>query len=80
MLNPFSEKARGIIYIIGIVVGAGSAIIGPLLSALEVSGAWEAVIITAVGVVMTLTSTLSRLHLGELGIDKTPATEVGEPE
>lgn len=71
MKNPISEKTRSILYILGISVGILAVVAGPLMIALETPEAWVAVVVSAIGAVTTLLSTLARANL-----DGTPAGPV----
>ena len=63
MVNPISEKVRGGLYIAGISIGILSVIAGPLMIALETPEAWVSVVVSAIGAVTTLLSTLARSNL-----------------
>lgn len=63
MTNPIPERVRGWLYVAGIAVGILAVVAGPLMIALTVSDAWQAVIVSAVGAVTVLLSTLSRSNL-----------------
>ena len=63
MPNPISEKARGALYVIGISLGILSTIAGPLMLALETPEPWVAVVLSTIGALTTLLSTLARANL-----------------
>ena len=63
MNNPISEKTRGGLYVAGISVGILSTVAGPLMLALETPDVWVAVVLSAIGAVTTLLSTLARANL-----------------
>ena len=65
MENPLSPKTRGVLYLLGIVIGSFAVVIGPLILALSISEAWAAVIISLVGAVTSLLSLLARDNLEE---------------
>lgn len=63
MPNPITVRARGIIYVIGVIVGGLAVIAGPLSIALGVSPEWTSVATSLLGAVVTLSSTLARANL-----------------
>lgn len=63
MSNPISPRARGILYLLGIIVGGLAVVVGPLIVALQVPDVWAAVIVSAVGAVTSLLSLLARDNL-----------------
>ena len=62
--NPISTKARGVIYVLGIVIGACATIAGATLGVLGLNE-WAPVVAVAAGAIGTLTATLSRANLGD---------------
>ena len=63
MSNPISAKARGVLYLLGLTVGALAVVVGPLIVALGISAEWSAVIVSLVGAVASLLSLLARVNL-----------------
>ena len=61
--NPISKKTRDVLYIIGISLGILSTIAGPLMLALATPEVWVAVVLSGLGAVTTLLSTLARANL-----------------
>ena len=63
MSNPISPKVRGVLYLLGLTVGALAVVVGPLILALNIPEAWAAVIVSLVGAVTSLLSLLARDNL-----------------
>ena len=63
MNNPISPKVRGVLYLLGLTVGALAVVVGPLILALNIPEAWAAVIVSLVGAVTSLLSLLARDNL-----------------
>lgn len=63
MPNPISEKTRGALYVTGISLGIMSTVAGPLMLALAVPEVWVAVVLSTIGALTTLLSTLARANL-----------------
>ena len=63
MPNPISEKTRNVLYVTGMSVGILSTAAGPLMVALAVPEVWVAVVLSLIGAVTTLLSTLARANL-----------------
>ena len=67
MNNPISPRTRGVLYLLGLTIGALAVVVGPLILALSIPDAWAAVIVSLVGAVTSLLSLLARDNLP--GID-----------
>ena len=65
MENPLSPKTRGVLYLLGIIIGSFAVVAGPLIVALAIPEAWAAVILSAVGATTGLLSLLARDNLEE---------------
>jgi VIT1/CCC1 family predicted Fe2+/Mn2+ transporter len=63
MRNPISERSRGVLYLLGVVIGGLAVVVGPLIVALSIPDAWAAVIVSLVGAVTSLLSLLARDNL-----------------
>ena len=63
MSNPFSLKVRGVLYLLGLTVGALAVVVGPLIVALASPDVWAAVIVSFVGAVTSLLSLLAKDNL-----------------
>lgn len=63
MPNPIPENVRGILYTLSISLGILSVVVGPLMVALAVKDVWAAVVLSLMGAITTLTSTLARANL-----------------
>ena len=63
MNNPISPKTRGVLYLLGLTIGALAVVVGPLSLALSIPDAWAAVIVSLVGAVTSLLSLLARDNL-----------------
>ena len=63
MSNPISPKVRGVLYLLGLTVGALAVVVGPLIVALSVPDVWAAVIVSLVGAVTSLLSLLAKDNL-----------------
>ena len=63
MSNPISPKVRGVLYLLGLVIGGLAVVIGPLIVALGINAEWAAVIVSLVGAVTSLLSLLARDNL-----------------
>ena len=63
MNNPISPKTRGVLYLLGLTIGALAVVIGPLIVALGINAEWAAVIVSLVGAVTSLLSLLARDNL-----------------
>ena len=63
MSNPISPKVRGVLYLLGLTVGALAVVVGPLIVALGISAEWSAVIVSFVGAVTSLLSLLAKDNL-----------------
>ena len=63
MSNPISPKTRGVLYLLGIIIGALAVVVGPLIVALSIPEAWAAVIVSLVGATTSLLSLLARDNL-----------------
>ena len=63
MSNPISPKVRGVLYLLGLTVGALAVVVGPLIVALAIPDVWAAVIVSLVGAVTSLLSLLARDNL-----------------
>ena len=63
MSNPISPKARGVLYLLGLVIGGLAVVVGPLIVALAIPDVWAAVIVSLVGAVTSLLSLLARDNL-----------------
>lgn len=61
--NPIPTAVRGGLYVSGIVIGGLGVVTGPLIVALGITPEWSAVIVSTLGAVTTLLSTLSRANL-----------------
>ena len=70
--NPITETARGIIYLLGIIVSALATLAGPAGDLLSWTGQQTAFALSASGVVGLLCSTLARANLGEPTTETTP--------
>ena len=63
MSNPISAKARGVLYLLGLVIGGLAVVVGPLIVALGINAEWAAVIVSFVGAVTSLLSLLAKDNL-----------------
>ena len=63
MNNPISPKTRGVLYLLGLVIGGLAVVVGPLIVALSVPDEWAAVIVSLVGAVTSLLSLLAKDNL-----------------
>ena len=63
MKNPISPRTRGVLYLLGLVIGGLAVVVGPLILALNIPEAWAAVIVSLVGAVTSLLSLLARDNL-----------------
>lgn len=63
MSNPISPKARGVLYLLGLVIGGLAVVVGPLIVALGINAEWAAVIVSLVGAVTSLLSLLAKDNL-----------------
>ena len=63
MKNPISPRTRGVLYLLGLVIGGLAVVIGPLIVALGINAEWAAVIVSLVGAVTSLLSLLARDNL-----------------
>ena len=63
MKNPISPRARGVLYLLGLVIGGLAVVVGPLIVALAIPDVWAAVIVSLVGAVTSLLSLLARDNL-----------------
>ena len=63
MKNPISPRTRGVLYLLGLVIGGLAVVIGPLIVALGINAEWAAVIVSFVGAVTSLLSLLARDNL-----------------
>ena len=63
MKNPISPRTRGVLYLLGLVIGGLAVVVGPLIVALGVPDVWAAVIMSFVGAVTSLLSLLARDNL-----------------
>ena len=63
MNNPISPKTRGVLYLLGLTIGALAVVVGPLILALSIPEAWAAVIVSLGGAVTSLLSLLARDNL-----------------
>ena len=63
MKNPISPRTRGVLYLLGLVIGGLAVVVGPLILALSIPDAWAAVIVSLVGAVTSLLSLLARDNL-----------------
>ena len=63
MKNPISPRTRGVLYLLGLTIGALAVVVGPLILALNIPEAWAAVIVSLVGAVTSLLSLLARDNL-----------------
>ena len=63
MKNPISPHTRGVLYLLGLVIGGLAVVVGPLILALNIPEAWAAVIVSLVGAVTSLLSLLARDNL-----------------
>ena len=63
MKNPISPRTRGVLYLLGLVIGGLAVVVGPLILALSIPEAWAAVIVSLVGAVTSLLSLLARDNL-----------------
>ena len=63
MKNPISRRTRGVLYLLGLVIGGLAVVVGPLILALSIPEAWAAVIVSLVGAVTSLLSLLARDNL-----------------
>ena len=63
MNNPISPKTRGVLYLLGLTIGALAVVVGPLILALNIPEAWAAVIVSLVGAVTSLLSLLAKDNL-----------------
>ena len=63
MSNPISPKVRGVLYLLGLTVGALAVVVGPLIVALAIPDVWAAVIVSFVGAVTSLLSLLAKDNL-----------------
>ena len=65
MENPLSPKTRGVLYLLGVIIGSFAVVAGPLIVALAIPEVWAAVILSAVGATTGLLSLLARDNLEE---------------
>ena len=65
MTNPITESARGVIYVLGIIIAALATLAGPAGDLLNWTGQQTAFALSASGVVGLLCSTLARANLAE---------------
>ena len=72
MTNPITETARGVIYVLGIIVSALATLAGPAGDLLSWTGQQTAFALSASGVVGLLCSTLARANLTEPTTETTP--------
>ena len=63
MKNPISPRTRGVLYLLGLVIGGLAVVIGPLIVALGINAEWAAVIVSLVGAVTSLLSLLAKDNL-----------------
>ena len=63
MNNPISPKTRGVLYLLGLTIGALAVVVGPLIVALGINAEWAAVIVSFVGAVTSLLSHLAKDNL-----------------
>ena len=63
MKNPISPRTRGVLYLLGLVIGGLAVVVGPLIVALGVPDVWAAVIVSFVGAVTSLLSLLAKDNL-----------------
>ena len=70
MKNPISPRTRGVLYLLGLVIGGLAVVIGPLIVALGINAEWAAVIVSLVGAVTSLLSLLAK--------DNLPAPDVSD--
>lgn len=77
MTKPISAKARGVIYTVGIIIGAIATIIPTVAAALGMSDQWTTVAISVVGILTTITGILAR---GNLTLDDAATVESGVAE
>ncbi len=63
MDNPISDNVRGVLYVLGLSLGILATVAGPLMLALETPEVWVSVILSFIGAVTTLLSTLARANL-----------------
>ena len=63
MKNPISPRTRGVLYLLGLVIGGLAVVVGPLIVALAIPDVWAAVIVSLVGAVSSLLSRLARDYL-----------------
>ena len=63
MKNPIAPRTRGVLYLLGLVIGGLAVIVGPLIVALGINAEWAAVIVSLVGAVTSLLSLLARDNL-----------------
>ena len=63
MKNPISPRTRGVLYLLGLVIGGLAVVVGPLIVALGINAEWAAVIVSLVGAVTSLLSLLARDNL-----------------
>ena len=63
MKNPISPRTRGVLYLLGLVIGGLAVVVGPLIVALAIPDVWAAVIVSLVGAVTSLLSLLARDNL-----------------
>lgn len=78
MENPISSKARGVLYVIAVVVSGLGVVAAPIAVAVGLSDMAIAAILAAVGAVSATAATLARANLtlpGESGDTSSGATE-----
>lgn len=63
MSNPITPKVRGVLYLVGVTIGALAVVVGPLILALDIPETWAAVVVSLVGAVTSLLSLLARDNL-----------------
>ena len=63
MKNPISPRTRGVLYLLGLVIGGLAVVVGPLIVALGINAEWAAVIVSFVGAVTSLLSLLAKDNL-----------------
>lgn len=71
MKNPISAKARGALYVAGIIIGSLATVFGPLSQAIGLSDEWSAVVTSVVGALILITNTLSKANLTADSTDTT---------
>lgn len=64
MDNPISPRARGVIYVVGIVLGALTGVAAITLSVLGLD-AWQPVLAAAASAIALVTGTLARANLAQ---------------